>query len=273
MSNWKVGVIGYGEAGRAFATGLASRSHPVSVYDARPIAGVPEGVLPVDSLEEMAGEAGLVLSCVWPGAAREVAAEIAPWLDASHIYCDMNNVSPQTTITMREIVESTGASFLKGAVMSPIAEMGARVPVMLGGRDALSMAGELQAMGIDASFCSTEPEVPAAIKILRSILLKGIVALAYEAYWAGEEYGAGRQILESGFAALTRRDVRVTVEDWMNSSLIHARRRAQELGEAAVTVEEAGLPPIMSKAAEALLEELADRVAAAGYVPAAFTEL
>lgn len=273
MSFKTVGIIGFGEAGKAFASGLLERVDRIIIYDSKKLYNVPTRIEVASDLQTIAEGSDLLISCIWPGVALSVAQGISSYLQPRHTYCDFNNISPQATISIQAVIEDSGASFVKGAVMSPIAEKGARVPILLGGKTAEILTNQLTELGLNVKFNSCEPQVPAATKILRSILLKGIVALAYETYWAAEAFGAGHEVLESGFQALSENPLNLTVENWMNTSLVHAQRRAQELGEVEIALQGIGLEPIMASAAKKLLEEVAAKVALKDKVPLTYMEL
>jgi 3-hydroxyisobutyrate dehydrogenase-like beta-hydroxyacid dehydrogenase len=97
-----------------------------------------------------------------------------------------------------------------------------------------------------------------AIKMFRSIMIKGLEALMLESMLASSEYGVEARVLASlkeSFPAI----------DWEKLSgyliervVSHGKRRAAEMREVADTVREIGLEPIMAAATAARQQWLAD---------------
>ena len=96
------------------------------------------------------------------------------------------------------------------------------------------------------------------MKILRSVCLKGLVALAYEMLKGAEKYGVSDQILESASEVMSKASFKDTINNWLASMPIHARRRAKEMEEAIETLENAGIDPVMSMGTKKIFEEIAD---------------
>ena len=82
----RIGIIGYGEAGRAFGAGLAAAGATVATYDilipepegaAIRTNAAADGVATCATAREAIGDADIVLSLVPADAARSVAKEAA----------------------------------------------------------------------------------------------------------------------------------------------------------------------------------------------------
>jgi 3-hydroxyisobutyrate dehydrogenase-like beta-hydroxyacid dehydrogenase len=162
---------------------------------------------------------------------------------------DLNSVSPDTKMQIGGEIEKAGADFVEAAVMAAVKTARMRTPILLGGARASQMAGELQLLGIDASAASDRIGVASAIKMCRSVVMKGLAALAIESLFAARRYGAEEAVIAS-FAqtypgmgwdkglpdALTRRAVE------------HSQRREAEMREVVETLKSAGINSGMSSA-------------------------
>jgi 3-hydroxyisobutyrate dehydrogenase-like beta-hydroxyacid dehydrogenase len=91
-----------------------------------------------------------------------------------------------------------------------------------------------------------------AIKIIRSVLIKGIEALTDEMMLAARKYGIDEVVLASASKTLARPWMD-TVQSLTPSGVIHAKRRAEELEMSAEAVADAGIDPIMARAVAARL--------------------
>lgn len=258
----RVGFIGFGEVARAFSPRMREKGGEIVAYDKFPdrVSAKAEalGVSLVESLEELISSCTLILSTLWPGAAYEAASEAAPFLCSGKIYCDLNSISPQTTAKIDLAISASGADFVKVGIMAAIPDRGFAVPLVAGGAKADETAQMLSALGLNVHVMGTDPKQPAALKILRSVCLKGIVALTYEMLRGAEKYGIVEEILDSASEALSKASFKDTVSRWLASMAIHAGRRAGEMEEAMEVLEAEGIRPVMSEATRDIFKEIAD---------------
>ena len=87
-----------------------------------------------------------------------------------------------------------------------------------------------------------------AAKMCRSVIVKGMEALLGESLLAARRYGVEEAVLDSLGSLLAKDDWQAHARYTISRSLIHGRRRAEEMREVARTVVEAGFEPRMSSA-------------------------
>lgn len=257
----KIGFIGFGEVARALSQRMKEMGGEIVVYDKFPDRvkkRAEELKIPLlEKMEDLIGSCSLILSTLWPDVALEVAKEAAPSLSPSQIYCDMNSISPETTEEIQQVISPTGANFVKIGIMAGIPDRGFAVPLLAGGTRAKEVEEILSSLGLTIRAISFDPKHPAAIKILRSVCLKGLVAVTYEMLRGAEKYGVSDQILESASEVMSKASFKDTLSNWLASTAIHARRRAKEMEEAIETLEKAGIDPVMSMGTKKIFEEIA----------------
>lgn len=257
----KIGFIGFGEVARALSQRMKEMGGEVVAYDKFPDRvkkRAEELRIPLmESMMELIQSCRLILSTLWPDAALEVAKESAPLLSPSQIYCDLNSISPETTEEIQRVISPTGADFVKIGIMAGIPDRGFAVPLIAGGVKGKEVEEILSSLGLTIRAISLDPKHPAAIKILRSVCLKGLVAVTYEMLRGAEKYGVSDQILESASEAMSKASFKDTLNNWLASTAIHARRRAKEMEEAIETLEKAGIDPVMSIGTKKIFEEIA----------------
>ena len=100
-----------------------------------------------------------------------------------------------------------------------------------------------------------------AIKMCRSIMIKGIEALTVECLLTARHYGIEDDIIASLDKSYPHMDWDREAGYSIGRVVQHGRRRAAEMREAAETVAEAGLVPLMAGATAARQDWAADRVA------------
>jgi 3-hydroxyisobutyrate dehydrogenase-like beta-hydroxyacid dehydrogenase len=257
-----IGFIGFGEVAATLSRRMKEMGGEIVAYDTFP-----------DTIQEKAGKVGiplettlqalvnssrLILSCVWPDVALDAAKETAPFLSPATIFCDMNSISPETTVEIEQIISGSGAGFVKIAIMAGIPDRGHKVPLLAAGAQAREVTELLSSLGLIIENVGSDPRHPAAMKILRSVCLKGVVALAYEMLMGAEKYGIVDQILDSSSEVMGKASFRDVIDAWISSTAIHARRRANEMEEVVSTLRTAGIDPIMSIATKQVFEKIAD---------------
>jgi 3-hydroxyisobutyrate dehydrogenase-like beta-hydroxyacid dehydrogenase len=249
-------VVGFGEAGSIFAALLAGKA-PVRTYDIlhgtiafkRKIAQhSASGIEFSTSASKAAAGARLILSLVTAASSLGVAKEAAAYLRPGQIFIDLNSVSPGTKRESAAAIEGSGAAYIDGAVMAPVPPRGLGVPVLLAGVHAKSAAALLAKLGMNVEIVSDRVGVASATKMCRSVIIKGIEALCSEAFLAARAYGVDSRVLASLSDTFPGTDWHKFAGYQVGRSLVHGRRRAAEMREVALTVQEAGIEPLMAQA-------------------------
>jgi len=87
------------------------------------------------------------------------------------------------------------------------------------------------------------------VKMCRSVMIKGIEALAVECLFAARRYGAEDAVLASLAATYPQMGWREKLPDYLISRVAeHGRRRAEEMREVAQASRDVGVDPMMAEA-------------------------
>jgi 3-hydroxyisobutyrate dehydrogenase-like beta-hydroxyacid dehydrogenase len=258
----RIGFIGFGEVASTLSRRMKENGGEILAYDKygdRVQKRAEESKIRLlNRLADLVRSCPVILGSLWPDAALEVAKEVSSFLSPGQVYCDMNSISPETTEAIEKVVCAHGADFVKIAIMAAIPDRGSDVPMIAGGNKAEEVSKILSGLGLTIRPIGPDPKHPAAIKILRSICLKGLSALAYEMLRGAGRYGVTEQVLESASEVMSKASFKDTVNNWLASTAIHARRRAKEMEEAIETLENLGIEPVMSRAVKEVFEEIAE---------------
>ncbi len=207
-------------------------------------------VEPCDSAPDAIAGAQLVISAVTASAAAEVAVAAAAVLERGQLFLDINSVSPATKLASARVIERCGADYVEAAVMAPIPPQRLAVPMLLGGPRAAEAAEGLRALGLNAKALSDRVGVASAVKMCRSIVIKGLEALAVESLFAARRFGAEQEVLASLARTFPGMGWEGALPDYLVSRVAeHGRRRAAEMREVALTLRDVGLDPLMATAA------------------------
>ncbi len=137
--------------------------------------------------------------------------------------------------------------------------------MLLGGKRAAELAPRLQAIGMNATAVSDQIGVASAIKMCRSVMIKGLEALAIESLFAARRYGAEDAVLASLEATFPSMGWNAKLPDYLISRVAeHGRRRAAEMREAALAVADVGLAPLLTERTAKRHDWLVDEIAAQG---------
>jgi 3-hydroxyisobutyrate dehydrogenase-like beta-hydroxyacid dehydrogenase len=270
----RIALIGFGEVGQIFAKGfIASGRHEVATYDilfddpkaadewrekARALS-----VEAADAAAAAAQGAAVVISAVTASSARAVAEAAARYLGPGQLFIDLNSVSPETKRGNAAAVERSGARYVEAAVMAPVAPYGLKVPILLGGKAAADLAALLSPAGMKLEVATEVVGQASAMKMCRSIMIKGIEALTVECLTTARQYGVEDTIIASLGQSFPSMDWEKQAGYFISRVVQHGRRRAAEMREVAATVAGVGLTPLMAAATAARQDWVADLVAEA----------
>jgi 3-hydroxyisobutyrate dehydrogenase-like beta-hydroxyacid dehydrogenase len=271
----RIALVGFGEVGTIFGNDLARQRLAVATYDilldapaARPAMlerARAAGVTACATLADVVGGADLVISAVTASSSRDVATAAAQWLRPGQLFLDVNSVSPETKRGNARAVEASGADYVEAAVMAPVPPQRLAVPMLLGGRRAGALAAALKGFGMNATVAAEEIGTASAIKMCRSIMIKGIEALVVESMFAARRFGAEEAVLASLDKTFPHMGWNAQLPDYLVSRVAeHGRRRAGEMREVAATLGDVGIAPTMAAATAVRHDALVQQMAAAG---------
>ncbi|MEJ2432407.1 MAG: DUF1932 domain-containing protein, partial [Pseudolabrys sp.] len=159
-------------------------------------------------------------------------------------YLDINSVSPGRKQASAALLDGR-ARYVDVAVIAPIHPKRHRTPLLIAGPYAEEVTPLLHELDMQLTVVSDATGAAAAIKMIRSVMIKGIEALTLECFLAARRAG----VLEEVTASLKNNYPGL---DWPKMSAYnlermasHGERRAAEMEESAATLRELGLEPLM----------------------------
>ena len=254
-----IGFVGFGEAGFTIGNGLKSAGvDRLVAYDIATESAdrgpqitrraAKAGATLVPGSAELARAADVIFSTVTSSAALDAARQTAPFLAARHTYADLNSVSPALKREIDAVISATGASFVEAAVMAPVAPYGHRVPMLIGGPSAVRFVEMMAPLGMRLEVVEGRVGKAAAVKMCRSIVVKGLEALLAECVLGASQYDAGERVFASLQETWPGIDWKQLADYTMGRLVVHGERRAREMEEVADTLRAIGVEPIMADA-------------------------
>lgn len=262
----RIGVIGYGEAGQAFTKGwrVDQPNLDVHVFDRKTEtaeAGAKraeykrDGVRGFDRVADL--ESDVLFSLVTADQAQYAAQAAAESLNGGVLFFDGNSCAPQTKVGSAQRIESAGGRYVDMAIMSPVHPKLHKSPVLISGSHTQEAAQLLQSLHMDVQIVPGEVGAASSVKMVRSIMMKGLEAVMMECVLAGRAAGVDARVLDSLDVTYPGFDWRKQAARMMERATTHGVRRAAEMREVAKTVDDLGLPSTMATATVDWMEKAA----------------
>ena len=244
--------IGFGEAGAAFAGGAPARGYDrktdqptLRAAKLNDFAGA--GVTACADASDAVAHARAVFSLVTADQALAAARTAAPSI-AGAFWFDMNSVAPDTKRDAASVIEAGSGRYVDVAVMAPVHPARRAVPLLLSGPHAEAGADLLAEFGF-SNITVVDGAVGAAssIKMIRSVLVKGLEALTAECFLAAEKAGVSAEVTASLNASWPGTDWAGKADYNLDRMMIHGLRRAAEMEEVVKTLDALGTGSAMTR--------------------------
>jgi 3-hydroxyisobutyrate dehydrogenase-like beta-hydroxyacid dehydrogenase len=258
--------IGFGEAGQAIAAGLRDTGLvSVAAWDilfpaaeGAPLkqAGERIGARLATSAADAARGADIIVSAVTAASSLEAAKSVEPHLTGNPYFLDINSVSPGRKKDTEALLGAK-ARYVDVAILAPIHPARHQTPLLLAGPHAAAvmplLIDELEMRG---AIAGDEVGQAAGLKMIRSVMIKGIEALTLECFLAARRAG----IVDDFAASLKNNyptlDWGKVIEYNVERMASHGIRRADEMDQVAETLRELGIDPLMASATSSRQREM-----------------
>ncbi|WP_338827661.1 NAD(P)-dependent oxidoreductase [Bradyrhizobium sp. 27S5] len=269
MTQQVIGFVGFGEAAQCFARHLAAKgrvkggSAPLVFCDGKtnrpPYSEAFRtmasncGVELVDSLPALMARADIVFSAVVVATAVPAGQAIASLVRPDMLVVDVNASTPKAKRLVGDAVAANGGAFVDANLMGAVSIYGAAVPLYCSGDGAARFAELFAPLGFTIEQAGPEAGTAAAVKMLRSVVTKGMEALIVEALTAASLAGVRSEALRGICEPMDATRYSKFVDMCVRTDVLHAERRAVEMDGIAEGLREIGLQPIMTEATAARL--------------------
>jgi 3-hydroxyisobutyrate dehydrogenase-like beta-hydroxyacid dehydrogenase len=253
----RITFIGFGEAGQAMASGLREDgvAHIVAwdilfpeAAGAKLIeAAMTSGVRAASSAADAMRDADIVIAAVTAASSYEAAQSVVGHLKGQPLYLDVNSVSPGRKQATAKLL-GADARYVDVAIVSAIYPARHKSPMMLAGPHAAAAGALLTTLGMKTQIAGDEIGAAAAIKMIRSVMIKGIEALTLECFLAASRAGVADQVAASLHNNYPGVDWHTMSGYNIERMVSHGIRRAAEMREVADTLRELGVKPLMTAA-------------------------
>lgn len=260
-----IAFVGFGEAARAIASGwgheratCAFDTKILSAHSAQEIvaAGLSTGTSIVAELGAALSEASVVFCLVTADQAAAAAAAAAIKIRPGTLWLDGNSCAPGTKRAAAAAIEGVGGRYVDVAIMAPILRDKHRTPMLLAGPHSGDAHELMRALGMNGGIAGNRVGDASAIKMIRSVMIKGMEALTAECLLAARRAGVEEAVLHSFQKSDPGTDWRRRSSYNLERMTAHGRRRSAEMREVALTLRELGLPDRMAAATAEWQEQI-----------------
>ena len=217
---------------------------------------IPDGLDFAASNPAAVSGAHIVLSVNWARVAIEVATEVAPVLQPSQLFADLNTAAPQLKRDIAPIIEKAGALFVDAAMMDPVPPKGLGTQVYASGSGAEIFAEKMRPLGMPVTYLDHEAGNAATHKLVRSIMYKGVAAVIIECLEAAEALNmtdyARAQMLKIIYDE-------AMIDRFVSGSIKHAKRRVEEMEAVVEMLNSIGVSSFTSQASIQRLKEIMEK--------------
>lgn len=272
----RIAFVGFGEAAQAFVSGWAPgdpghitafdiKTDNASLRDEMAARYRAHGVSGQDTLGEALADADAVFSVVTADQALVAAvAASAAGLREGALWLDCNSCAPQTKQQAAGAIETAGGRYVDVAIMAPVHPRRHLVPLLVSGPHADAAIAALETLGMQPQHGGDRVGDASSVKMIRSVMVKGMEALSAECFLAARRAGVEEQVLASLSASDPDIDWRARGSYNLERMMVHGARRAAEMREVALTVAGLGLPAGMSEATATWQDHVARATPPAG---------
>jgi 3-hydroxyisobutyrate dehydrogenase-like beta-hydroxyacid dehydrogenase len=250
-------IIGCGEVGVAYAEGVRGLDPAPTLHlmDPKPS---PTGVaFAEDAGLEIHGDAGPWLATAdavllaTPGHLLDrILDSLLPHLAAGVAVADMSTASAEAKIAAAARCQEKGVIYVDVAITGSVALTKAGTPLLYAGPEVPVLVSLFTALEAPLSVLEdSRPGDAMRVKLLRSVIMKGLEGLAVECLPAAQEYGVLDQLWAS-LSDIDRTGFVAMLQAMTRTHPRHAARREHEIVEAATQLEAIGFPSEMTRATE-----------------------
>lgn len=263
----RLGFMGFGEAGWHFAKGLSQAGLTgIMAYSrsgARAAPGEPlyerareAGVGLVKSPRELCKRAELIMAVTQGRSALAALRSVRRYLRPGHVYMDASAAPVKAMEKGAELIGSS-AAFGDAAILGPVPVEGLRVLILASGPGAAPFRDALNPYGMNIEVMEGPPGAASAMKLIRSVFMKGITGLLFESLEAAERYGI-RAALEEDIARwINERPFSQVINRFVGSTAIHGERRMHEMEDVLALLRGLKSSTRMTRATHAWFKEVA----------------
>lgn len=263
----KIGFIGYGEAAYNISLGLGGEGiDGIVAYDAMADDAVmgklvksraeEAKVTILKTAKDVAESCDIIFAAVPSSFTMDVCSAVKDSLHAGKLYVDVSASTPAVKEKIWDAIKDSGVLFVDAAMLGSLPKDKHQVPITASGNGAEIFKEKMTPYGMKITTAGERAGAASAIKLVRSIYMKGIASLMIEMVEAADAYGVADEVISSIGKSMDNIPFTSHLDRLVTGSAIHCHRRAAELKGSIEMLKECGYGFEMTAATKAKLEDL-----------------
>lgn len=262
----KLGFLGFGEAGHRFAQDLSAAGlKEIYAYsrsgakakpgDAKYVEAQAAGAQLVKSVRELCKRSDLIVALTPGKAAITAARAVSKHIRPGQIYVDASSAAVKTMEQVAQMLEGKGR-FVDAAIMSPVPLNGIKALIGASGADAEEFRALLAPYGMNIKVVGAKPGGASAMKLIRSVCMKGLSAVLMECLEAAQRYGVLEAAAADIAGSFDERPFMQNMKRYVCGTAVHAERRIHEMADCLSLLNSLNSSTRMTKATRAKLMDV-----------------
>ena len=266
----RVLIVGFGDVGQSYAKALVAQGVMVHLYHPAPREHA------VDAARRLGLEFHTVPSAAYAGC--DLALNVAPGsqvltvaqaaashMQAGALFADLSSAAPHDVRTAASLFAQV--DFVDVAIMGAVSIHGHRTPLLASGDRAHRLQALLAPLGFSVQALPDSLAGDAtALKLVRSVLTKGMDGVIIECLLVAEALGL-RQTLLSNIGDLDSSRLSELMAMFVRTHAPHAQRRLHEMEAVEKTLQNLGVPLIVTPAIRRRYERTVEVLGPAAQLP------
>lgn len=237
----RLGLLGFGEAARRLAKDLTqagfSNILAYSRSGAKAQPGDPlhqsaqaAGVTLVKTVGTLAKKSDIIIVLTPGKSALPALKKIRKYLRPDHLYVDASSNSASNMEKAAAMI-GNAAKFVDASIMGPVDLMGIKVPFAASGPHAATFRDLMVPHGMVINVVGVNPGDASAMKLIRSVLMKGLAGLLLETMEAARRRNILDEVIEDSSVTFNDIPFQKIIKRYVGGTAVHCERRIHEMKE------------------------------------------
>lgn len=262
----RLGLLGFGEAAARLAMDFSQAGFKdITAYSrsgAKAQPGDPvyqraeaAGVKLAKSVGTLAKKSDIIIALTPGKAAVPALKKILKYLRPDHLYVDASSNSAHNMEQAAALIGNT-ARFVDASVMGPVDIMGLKVPFVASGPHAAEFYDRMTPHGMVITVVGNNPGDASAMKLIRSVLMKGLAMLLLETMEAAQRRNILDAVIEDSSVTFNDIPFQKIIKRYIGGTAVHCERRIHEMKECLELLQDMGSTDRATKSTIAMLRDM-----------------
>ena len=213
------------------------------------------GVKLAKSVGTLAKKSDIIIALTPGKAAVPALKKILKYLRPDHLYVDASSNSAHNMEQAAALI-GNAARFVDASVMGPVDIMGLKVPFVASGPHAAEFYDRMTPHGMVITVVGNNPGDASAMKLIRSVLMKGLAMLLLETMEAAQRRNILDAVIEDSSVTFNDIPFQKIIKRYIGGTAVHCERRIHEMKECLELLQDMGSTDRATKSTIAMLRDM-----------------